>query len=288
MSAERMFAASPMDRLKTLLNNKYQSKAWFSSQPARRLYAQVLDQFDENNREYNETIDRLSRQLSELKISSKIDLTLALEKQKKELMAENENAERTENCKLQTDIENLNMHIVCLKRRAGILEDAHQLFSDSVQKSMTLHLETVKTMKLGFDSTIRRLLVLIEGCQEVSEFENASNGLSNQEKLFQGLSPKSNSDEATATLLKIRNLLLAVQSEEDEPQPHLVENTQENPPTDRPISPDIIVVEESVFNSESESEKEEDKETNVEVFSPQTVRNLKRLFAKMKLEDSDC
>ena len=129
---------------------------------------------------------------------------------------------------------------------------------------------------------------MIEGCQEVSEFENASNGLSNQEKLFQGLSPKSNSDEATATLLKIRNLLLAVQSEEDEPQPHLVENTQENPPTERPISPDIIVVEESVFNSESESEKEEEKETNVDVFSPQTVRNLKRLFAKMKLEDSDC
>ena len=131
MSAERMFAASPMDRLKTLLNNKYQSKAWFSSQPARRLYAQVLDQFDENNREYNETIDRLSRQLSELKISSKIDLTLALEKQKKELMAENESAEWTENCKLQTDIENLNMHILCLKRRAGILEDAHQFARQS-------------------------------------------------------------------------------------------------------------------------------------------------------------
>ena len=217
MSAERMFALSPTDRLKTLLNSKHQAKAWFSSPPARRLYGQVLEEFDENNREYKETIDCLTRQLSELKISSKIDLTLALEKQRKDMKTENEVAEQNERSKLEMDIENLNMHVICLKRRAGILEDAHQLFADTVQKSMALHIETVKIMKIGFDSTIKRLLTLIEGCPELNDEANSiptmddsectSTGLSNREKLLQGLSPRKTSEKASATLLKMKKLL---------------------------------------------------------------------------------
>ena len=217
-------------------------------------------------------------------------------KQRKEMKTENEAAERNERSKLEMDIENLNMHVICLKRRAGILEDTHQLFADSVQKSMALHIETVKIMKIGFDSTIKRLLTLIEGCPELNNESNSndsectSNGLSNREKLLQGLSPKNTSEKTSANLLKLKKLLLAVQPENNESQTNNVENTQENPPTERPITPDIVVVEEISTNPEnsgSNSESEEEKEENFDVFTPKTVRNLKRLFSMMKSETSD-
>ena len=299
-ASERMLAVSPTERLKNALKGRNHHKVWFSSPAARRLYGQVLEEFDESNREYNETIDRLTHQLSELKISSKIDLTLALEKQRKDIKTETEIADQNEKLKLEQTIENLNMNVICLKRRAGILEDAHQLYADTVQKSMSLHIETIQIMKLGFDSTIKRLLTLISECPELNDDANptttmdnsdcTATGLSNREKLLQGLCPGKNSEKTSATLLKLKRLLLAVHPDHSESKTNNDENTLENPLTDRPTTPDTVdvVVEEvrevSTNTENSRSNSESTEEETFEVFTPRTVRNLKRLFSMI---DSD-